>query len=206
MMNFVLPNDGGDGPTFTTRRHNPREATTDSMKDVRTQFTETYGGLIRDNPLFALSLGIRLSWIKNLDEIRNYRPQDGGPPPIIQWTEEAKNQVADLFNGNHHYKLLLEELADTLKQLEEIEKRMEKYEGLDKPSKAQKNQEVVDEGLKEKVLEILTEKGRFSALLIDLGMWCNLCELQHVVTHIYYRCFGGFTFTCFDEASTLSQP
>ena len=69
MMNLGLAHDGGNGPQFITRRHNPREATTESLKDVRTQFNQTYGGLIKDNANFALSMGIRLPWIKNQDEI-----------------------------------------------------------------------------------------------------------------------------------------
>jgi hypothetical protein len=186
MMNLALAHDGGDGPLFTTRRHNPREATNESLKDVRTQFEQAYGGLIKDSPDFAIFLGIRLSWIKNLDAIRKYQPKDGRPPNI-EWTEEAKSKVADLFNGNHRYKLLLEQLADTLKQLDEVETRMKKYAELQKPSKLQMQRNVTDGDLKKKLIDALQKEGQFSVLLLDLGMWYDLCELQHVGIHISFQ-------------------
>jgi hypothetical protein len=198
MMNLGLAHDGGNGPQFITRRHNPREATTESLKDVRTRFNQTYGGLIKDNANFALSMGIRLPWIKNQDEIWNYRPQDGGPPPNIEWAEQAKEKVADLFNGNHQYKLLLENLADALKQLDDIERRMAKISDLEKPTKMKAEQKKVDENMNKQVLDTLQKEGKFALNLFDLGMWYDLCELQLVGIHGSFRCCGGLAFERID--------
>jgi hypothetical protein len=174
MMNFLLPNDAGKGPSFITRRHNPHKATTETMAQVRKQFEASMGGIVRDNPDWAIVLGVKLAWIANLEEIRKYDPKDGGTIPDIVWTEESKKEIADVFNGNHHYKLLLADYAGALKQYDTVQRRMKAFQEKEKPSSAHKKQAKEDQGLFKQLRETLEDKGQFVVELVDLGMSIQL--------------------------------
>lgn len=82
------------------------------------------------------------------------------PLSDIEWTKQAEGNVADVFNGNHHYQMILEQLADTLKQKEELEKKMEDYEvkhgerGI-KATKAQSLQHMDEIKLLDEVMTLL---------------------------------------------------
>ena len=143
MHNFALPNDGGDGPGFATRQWNPREATMATMH-----------GLVRDNTDWAIIFGVQLSWIKNLQEIKDYDPKSGQPIPRIIWTKEAKV-----------------ELAATLKQLRAVQKRIEEYTKRDKVpvTKAMEDMHKEDDALLLKVTKVLEVQGQFVVRLVDLG-------------------------------------
>ena len=177
-FNFVIPHDGGrGGPTFVTRKQNPREATTDSLRKLRKELDQTMAGLVRDRPEFAVFLGVKLEWIANLDEIQGYK---GGKLPQIIWTEEGEEGVADLFNGNHQFLLLLQEVEAHMKQWKECVERRGHFKTLSKPTKAQKQQNERDTELSRELLDILRETGTFSVKLFDLGEWFQNVKLYRL--------------------------
>lgn len=169
MFNFVPPHTGGDGPGFDTRRHNPREATTGSIKDLYDQIQTQTGGLIRDQAKWAMIMGVKREWIKNLEEITNFQVDSTEKIPVIEWTESARNGVADLFNGNHRYQILLEILREVTEQREDVVTRMKKFEETGNPSKAQKTQHEKDKSILKDLEESLEVEALFAVQLVDLG-------------------------------------
>jgi hypothetical protein len=169
MYNFALENDGGEGPGFITREWNPREATTETLADLRKQMMATMHGLVRDNTDWAITFGVRLAWIKNLEEIQKYNPTSGQDIPTIIWTEEAKAETAALINGNHRYKLLMEDLAATMKQFRAVQKKIEEHTKRDKVTKTMQDNHKADVALLEQVTEVLRKEGRFAVLLVNCG-------------------------------------
>ena len=169
-FNFIMPHDGGiGGPKFETRKYNPREATKRSMKDLWEEFKKTSGGLIKDRVEFAIFMAVRLSWIENLDEIANYRPDSGKPLPRVKWSAEAKDEVAQLLNGNHRFKLLQQLLQLQVDQLKEVRRRMKECEGLEKPNKKRREQQETDKQLEADLKKILKVEGLFAVKLFDMG-------------------------------------
>ena len=140
---------------------------TESLKVMQKKFELTAKGLVRDQVEWAVYLGVKLSWIANLEEIRAYKG-DGDPPRIV-WTPEGEKGVAELFNGNQMLKLLAEEAADHMKQWGKCVKRREHYKMLAKPSQAQKKQYETDEDLSNQLFVILSVLGLFAVRLFDLG-------------------------------------
>jgi hypothetical protein len=168
--NFIVPHDGKrGGPKYNTQRYNPREAMTESLKDLRMQIRSMTGQLVKDRVEWAITMGVRREWIKNLEEIEKWRPGGEEPIPRVEWTEEAYNKIAHLFNGNHRQKLLEEEVEDLIKQLGEVKDRMKKYNDVVKPSRAQRNQHETDEKIKADLEKTLGEVGNFIVKLVDLG-------------------------------------
>ena len=158
---------------FSTRKYNPREATKDSLKDVREQFQKTSGGLVRNRPEYAIYMGIRLHWIQNLEEIREYRSDSGLLLPRAKWTPEARKETAELLNGNHRFKLLQEQLSDQMEQLRDVRRRKMEFadeqQQKKKISKKRREQNERDIELEKQLKEVLYHEGLFSVKLFDLG-------------------------------------
>jgi hypothetical protein len=167
MFNFIPPITGRKGPEFKTRSHNPREATVKSIKELSDLMLAQMGGLVRDRMEWAITMGVERAWIKNLDEVMNFKGP--GRPPVIEWTEAGLKGVADMFNGNHRYQILLDLLATQLEQREEVVKRMEAFEVADKPSKLRKMQHEKDKEILADLEKILDFEGQFIVKLADLG-------------------------------------
>ena len=170
LFNLIMPHDGSTGgPRFSTRQYNPREATKLSLKKLSEQFQKTSGGLVKDQSEYAIYLGVKLAWILNVDEIRNYRPDSGQPLPRVEWSMEARDEIAELLNGNHRYKLLQEQVAEQEKQLREVRGRIKQFEELDKPSAKRKQQHETDKQLEADLKKFLKKEGLFAVKLFDLG-------------------------------------
>lgn len=167
MFNFIPPLAGRNGPEFNTRRHNPREATLKSIKELWDKMVAKMGGLIKDLIEWAITMGVKRGWIKNLDVIMNFKGSE--KPPVIEWTEAGLKGIANMFNGNHRYQILLDILRPLLEQREEVAKRIEAFEEVDKPSRARKVQHETDKGILVELEKNLSIEGRFAVKLVDLG-------------------------------------
>ena len=176
--NFLLKHDGEcegkqGGPKFSTRKYNPRETTKESLKNVREQFQHASGGLVKDCPEFAIFMAVRPAWIVNLEEIKQYRWDGSSPLPRIKWTSQARNQVAELLNGNHRFHLLREQCKEQLGQLQEVEDRQRQIrEDMAKGveiTRGRKEQQKKDLDLEAQLKEILQKEGLFAVKLFDLG-------------------------------------
>jgi hypothetical protein len=110
-------------------------------------------GLVRDHPEFGVFFWVKLCWIANLDEIWAYKG-DGAPPRIV-WTEEGEEGIAELFNGNHQFKMLQIDTVEHLKQWQECVKRKNQHKLLPKPNGAQRVQNQRDEEMSMELLIIL---------------------------------------------------
>jgi hypothetical protein len=169
-FNLIMPHDGGTGgPKFETRKYNPREATKRTMKELWEDFQKTSGGLIKDRAEFAIFMAVRLNWIENLDEIMNYRPDSGDPLPRVKWSSKAKDEIAQLLNGNHRFKLLEQILEAHIEQLREVRRRIKACEELAKPNKKRREQLETDKQLEANLKKLLKDEGLFAVKLFDMG-------------------------------------
>lgn len=105
-FNFVLPNDGGKGPTMKVGDFNPRIATDESKASFKRLIESTGGGLIRDNLDYSISIGIDPDWITNLDEVKAAMTK-GNPVPRLAYREGTHAKIAYLLNGNHRVQYML---------------------------------------------------------------------------------------------------
>lgn len=169
LFNFVAHLTGIPGPEFNTRRHNPRDATLKSIKELFDSMVLKMGGLIRDQVEWAMTMGVKREWIKNLEAITNFQANGSEKPPVIQWTESGLKGVADLFNGNHRYQILLDLLRPLIDQREDVVKRMEEFEKAANPTKAQKVQYEKDKGILMELEKSLSIEGLFAVKLMNLG-------------------------------------
>jgi len=71
------------------------------LKKLDEWFEKTSDGLLKDQMEYAIYIGIKVEWIKNLDEIYNYRSDSGQPLSRVKWSSEAKDGISELLNGNH---------------------------------------------------------------------------------------------------------
>lgn len=138
------------------------------------------GGLVKDRSEFAIFMGVRLTWIENLEEIRNYRSDSGQPLPRVKWGPKAIEEIVELLNGNHQFKLLQEQVAQQVEQLREVCGRKKQFKGLEKPSSKRQLQQKTDEELEEKLKKILKEEGLFAVRLFDLGEWIGMRKSELV--------------------------
>lgn len=167
MFNFIPPLTGRNAPEFKTRCHNPREAAGKSIKELWDQMVQKMGGLVRDLIEWVIAMGVERAWIKNLDEILSF--QGSEKPPVIEWMEAGLKGIADMFNGNHHYQILLDVLRPLLEQREDVRKRIEVFEEAENPSKVQKAQYSKDKGILVELEKSLSIEGLFAVKLVDLG-------------------------------------
>jgi hypothetical protein len=163
---FTIAHCGGLGPEFTRQHYNPREATVESLKNLDRQIA-AQSGFQKDRLEWAMTMGVRRSWIKNLDQISRIRPGNVGPIPDIEWTAEAKDGIADLFNGNHCYRLIKNSVADLPAEQNKLKDRIRV--GRSATTKKEIAQKLKDVKRMEKINKMLIANGRFVVELIDLG-------------------------------------
>lgn len=175
---FGLPHCGGDGPEFTKQLHNPREATVETLKDLENRYTKT-GGFKTDRLEWAMIMGVKRSWIKNLDEISQIRPGSVAPIPDIIWTDEAKDGKADLFNGNHRYKLIRKILTPLLMEKTKLKDKIRNARG-PQATKQQRAEKEANEKRHQEIIQEILEKGKFVVQLIDLGKSLRERKCLHV--------------------------
>jgi hypothetical protein len=173
-----------NGPKIATRKYNPREATKESLNDLRKQFQDRMGGLVKDQHEFAIIVGVHLSWLANAKAICNWKV--GSDLIWIQWTPEAYKQIAHLFNGNHRFKLLQENVEEQVVQWKEVKERIHTFKELAKPSKAQQMQHQRDEVLLKELVEILEKEGRLPVKLVNMGEWIRWCDNLYVETDMMF--------------------
>jgi len=147
------------------------------MKDLWEEFKRTSGGLIKDQAEFAIFMAVRLSWLENLDEIMNYWLDSGNPLPRVKWSSEAKDELAQILNVNHRFKLL-QQLLEL--QVEQFHRRIKECEGLDKLNKKRREQQETDKQLEADLKKILKVEGLFSVKLFDMGEWIEMHKSEPV--------------------------
>ena len=155
-MNVISPADNGHGPTLITNTWNKRPLIQGHVESLATLFKEQgKKPFAQEN---CLTVGICKSWLQDPKTLS----QTAKVLSTVQWSAQALQQEALLFNGQHRLEANLYNIEGTLKATKDLE------ESLDHCSPDQ----LADIKTKIARLEEITEaEAYWGVKFLDMGMW-----------------------------------